>query len=191
MTRTSRLLLLPALALLAGLTACGQGGQAASGENTANTANTENTGQTAPRAPAAPSGPPASQGGLDPCALLTSAERSKAGLTSVGEPKAIGSARTCDWTEPGTFGLAISVDESKGLTDLRTEKKTARQIKVGAREALKVADPKADDGTCAVLLGAGESASVQIDVSNTNFTGTEAACARADKVAGLVEPKLP
>ncbi|AXB49201.1 hypothetical protein A4R43_41390 [Amycolatopsis albispora] len=123
--------------------------------------------------------------------MLTSAERSTAGLTSVGEPKAIGSARTCDWTEPGTFGLAISVDESKGLADLRTEKKTARQVKVGAREALKVADPKADDGTCAVLLGAGESASVQIDVSNTNFTGTEAACARADKVAGLVEPKLP
>ncbi|MBN6037934.1 DUF3558 family protein [Amycolatopsis sp. 195334CR] len=181
MPRTPRLfLLLPALALLA---ACGQGGQAASGENTVHTV---------PPPPAAPStAPPANQGGLDPCTLLTSAERSTAGLTSVGEPKAIGSARTCDWTEPGTFGLAISVDGSKGLTDLRTEKKTAKQIKVGAREALKVADPKADDGTCAVLLGAGESASVQIDVSNTNFTGTEAACARADKVAGLVEPKLP
>ncbi|WP_113698249.1 DUF3558 family protein [Amycolatopsis albispora] len=179
MTRVPRpLLLLPALALLA---ACGQGepsGQAASGEN-----------PPAPPTAAAPTS--AAPAGLDPCTLLTSAERSTAGLTSVGEPKAIGSARTCDWTEPGTFGLAISVDESKGLADLRTEKKTARQVKVGAREALKVADPKADDGTCAVLLGAGESASVQIDVSNTNFTGTEAACARADKVAGLVEPKLP
>ncbi|MBP2181988.1 DUF3558 domain-containing protein [Amycolatopsis magusensis] len=171
------LLLLPALALA---TACAQGEPAASGGDTSTAADT-----------AAPNSAPPGQAGLDPCTLLSSAERSTVGLTSVGEPKAIGSARTCDWTEAGTFGLAISVDESKGLADLRTEKRSARQIEVGGREGLKVADAKADDGTCAVLLGAGESASVQIDVSNTTFTGTEAACARADEVAGLVEPKLP
>ena len=57
--------------------------------------------------------------------------------------------------------------------------------------ALKVADKKAADGTCAVLLGVGDGASVQIDVSNTAFSDTPLACRRAGTVAGLVEPKLP
>ncbi len=56
---------------------------------------------------------------------------------------------------------------------------------------VKDADKKAADGTCAVLLGMGEKASVQIDVSNTNFTDTPLACERAVTVAGLAEPKLP
>jgi hypothetical protein len=56
---------------------------------------------------------------------------------------------------------------------------------------LKVADKKAADGTCAVLLGVGDGASVQIDVSNTGFSDTPLACRRAGTVAGLVEPKLP
>ncbi|MFF5992128.1 DUF3558 domain-containing protein [Prauserella flavalba] len=129
---------------------------------------------------------------LDPCGLLTPAERSTAGLTSTGEQKSLGGARACDYTEPGSYGVTITIDETSGLADLRTEEEgTAEQVRIGAHDALRVADHDADDGTCAVLLGTGESASVHVDVTNTNFTGTAQACTRADTVAGLIEPKLP
>ncbi|MBB5856607.1 DUF3558 domain-containing protein [Amycolatopsis umgeniensis] len=128
---------------------------------------------------------------LDPCALLGPADRSSAGLNTLGVPKEINGARACDWTVPATFGVTITVDEKNGLANLEIARKTATKTKVGDRQALKVADKKAADGTCAVLIGMGEKASVQIDVSNTNFTDTPLACERAVTVAGLAEPKLP
>ncbi|WP_199748936.1 DUF3558 domain-containing protein [Amycolatopsis sp. WAC 01376] len=141
--------------------------------------------------PAPSSSAPAPDRGVDPCALLGPQDRSTAGINVLGVAKEINGARACDWTVPATFGVTITVDERNGLTDLEVARKTATKTKVGGRDALKVADKKAADGTCAVLLGMGEKASVQIDVSNTNFTDTPLACERAVKVAGLAEPKLP
>jgi hypothetical protein len=146
--------------------------------------------------PAVSSSPPApasspSFASLEPCALLSPVDRSTAGLTSPGEDKTIGASRACDWTEPGSFGVTITLDGSSGLSGLSVAKGTSRRIKVGKRAALQVADKKAADGTCAVLLGVGDSASAQVDVSNTSFTGTDLACRRAGTVAGLIEPKLP
>ncbi|OXM43814.1 hypothetical protein CFP71_41145 [Amycolatopsis thailandensis] len=141
--------------------------------------------------PAPSSSAPATDGHVDPCTLLDPKDRSTAGLNVPGVPKEINGARACDWTVPATFGVTITVDERNGLADLEIARKTATKTKVGDRQALKVADKKAADGTCAVLLGLGEKASVQIDVSNTNFTDTPLACERAVKVAGLAEPKLP
>lgn len=135
---------------------------------------------------------PTQPAALDPCGLLSPAERSTAGLTTTGEQKSLGGARACDYTEPGSYGVTITIDETSGLAALRTgQEGTAEQVRIGAHDALRVADHEADDGTCAVLLGTGESASVHVDVTNTNFTGTAEACTRADTVAGLIEPKLP
>ncbi|MFE5502513.1 DUF3558 domain-containing protein [Amycolatopsis japonica] len=142
-------------------------------------------------APASSSSAPAPDRGVDPCTLLDPKDRSTAGITVLGVAKEINGARACDWTVPATFGVTITVDEKNGLADLEVERKTATKTKVGGRNALKVADKKAADGTCAVLLGMGEKASVQIDVSNTNFADTPLACERAVTVAGLAEPKLP
>ncbi|MFI5559496.1 DUF3558 family protein [Amycolatopsis japonica] len=142
-------------------------------------------------APAPSSSAPAPDRGVDPCTLLDPKDRSTAGINVLGVAKEINGARACDWTVPATFGVTITVDEKNGLADLEVARKTATKTKVGGRNALKVADKKAADGTCAVLLGMGEKASVQIDVSNTNFTDTPLACERAVTVAGLAEPKLP
>jgi hypothetical protein len=128
---------------------------------------------------------------LDPCTLLSPQDRSTAGVTVLGEPKTIAGARACDWTVPGTFGVTVTFDEKNGLADLDVAKKNATKTTVGTHPGLKVADKKAADGTCAVLLGVGDGASVQIDVSNTGFSDTPLACRRAGTVAGLVEPKLP
>ena len=128
---------------------------------------------------------------IDPCTLLTPQDRSAAGVSVPGKPKDIAGVRACDWTVPGTFGVTVSLSDTDGLADLQVAKKTATKTKVGSHPALQVADKKAADGTCAVLLGVGDTASVQVDVSNTGFSDTPLACRRAGTVAGLVEPKLP
>jgi hypothetical protein len=138
--------------------------------------------------------PPAAPGtlaALDPCTLLSPQDRSSAGVSVLGKPKDIAGARACDWTVPASFGVTVTLDERNGLADLAVAKKTATKTTVGAHPALRVSDKKAADGTCAVLLGVGDSGSVQVDVSNTGFTDTALACRRAGTVAGLVEPKLP
>jgi len=128
---------------------------------------------------------------LDPCALLGPQDRSTAGISVLGKPKEIAGARACDWSVPGTFGVTVTLSATDGLADLDVAKKNVTKTTVGRHPALKVADKKAADGTCAVLLGVGDGASVQIDVSNTAFSDTPLACRRAGTVAGLVEPKLP
>lgn len=134
---------------------------------------------------------PTSLAQLDPCALLSPSDRSTAGLTQLGQPKKIGEARACDWTVPATFGVTVTLDENAGLANLDLSGGTRTKKKVGAHQAVQLVDRKATDGTCAVLLGVGKSASVQVDVSNSTFSDTTLACGRATTVAGLVEPKLP
>jgi hypothetical protein len=150
-------------------------------------------GHSSAQAPAVPppSATPTGLAGLDPCTLLSPQDRSTAGVTVLGKPKDIAGARACDWTVPGTFGVTVTFDDRRGLADLDVAKKNVTKTTVGRHPGLKVADKKAADGTCAVLLGVGDGASVQIDVSNTGFSDTPLACRRAGTVAGLVEPKLP
>jgi uncharacterized protein DUF3558 len=158
-------------------------------------------GCSAPVTPA-PAGPPPVQtttaptlatvvAGPDPCSLLSTVDRSTAGLSTPGEGRTIGRDRACEWTEPGTFGLTVTVADSTPLSGLRTPEGTAQRSTVGRHRAIRVSDAAADDGTCAVLLAAGENASVQVDVTNSAFHDTALACRRADTVAQLIEPRLP
>lgn len=141
--------------------------------------------------PAPPPDAPAGLGALDPCGLLSSADRSSAGLSALGKPKAIGRAKGCDWTEPGTFGVTVTVDAERAPTELNTEKGSRRKTKAGDRTAYEVADREAANGVCAVLMTAGKGGSASVDVSNANFRDTDLACERAKTVAGLIAPKLP
>lgn len=142
---------------------------------------------------APPARPASSLARLDPCTLLDPGQRSRAGLTSAGDAKPIGAARACDWTEAGRFGVTVTLDGTTGLDQLRVQRRAADPITIGGHRALLVADRKAGDGTCAVLIGAGDGAgaSAQIDVSNNSFSDTDLACRRAMTVAAFVEPKLP
>lgn len=182
MAERNRLLWAPALLLL--LAGCGQ-----------HAAQPAAAGHTSAHATASAEPPPVAAwtglAAIDPCTLLDPQDRSAAGVSVLGKPKQIAGYRACDWTVPGTFGVTVTLSETDGLADLEVAKKTATKTKVGAHPALQVADKKAADGTCAVLLGVGDAASVQIDVSNTGFSDTPLACRRAGTVAGLVEPKLP
>ncbi|HJQ48843.1 MAG TPA: DUF3558 family protein [Amycolatopsis sp.] len=122
---------------------------------------------------------------LRPCALLSPSDRSTAGLTSLGKDKTIGTARACDWTETGTFGLTITLDDTAALADLNTA--GGKPVTVGRHHGVRVGST----GGCGVLLAAGDRATAQVDVTNASFTGSAAACDKATTVAGLIEPKLP
>lgn len=140
--------------------------------------------QTTSAATTSPTGP-------DPCSLLSIMDRSAAGLSTPGKAKAIGTDRACDWTEPGRFGLTVTVADSTPLSGLHVPEGTAEWLTVGRHRAIEVSDAAAGDGTCAVLLAAGANASVQVDVTNSGFHDTVLACQRASTVAGLIEPRLP
>jgi hypothetical protein len=178
-------LLVPGMVVLAG---CGAGGPAPA------QAAAPLSISPSPSTPHAQPGGSAAQSplaALKPCELLSPAGRSTAGLTSLGTEKVIGGAPACDWTEPGAFGVTITLDDRSSLPELKVARKAASVTKIGRHDALQVADKAAADGTCAVLLGVGESASAQVDVSNSAFSDTALACRRARTVAGLIEPKLP
>lgn len=170
---------------LFGVSACGAAGGAdasggASGVSASTTVPSEDD--------ARPSSATAAE--ADPCTWLTPAERSTAGLTVPGERRTVGSAAACDYTEPGAGGITVTFDTSSALADLRPDGQ-ATPLRIAGREALRVADPAADDGTCAMLLAAGPEASVHIDVSTAEFRGTRESCERASTVAELIAPDLP
>ncbi|MBB3665047.1 MULTISPECIES: DUF3558 domain-containing protein [Prauserella salsuginis group] len=174
-------------AALLGVSACGEaGGDAAAGAGGASPdtpVETGPSGTTAPSASAVTADP-------DPCAWLTPAERSTAGLTVPGERRTVGSVRACDYTEPGAGGVTVTFDTTSALAELQPEGQTT-PLQIAGREARRVADPAADDGTCTVLLAAGPAASVHIDVSTADFRGTSESCDRASAVAELIAPDLP
>ncbi|PRX51134.1 uncharacterized protein DUF3558 [Prauserella shujinwangii] len=178
---------LPLAACGATQVAGGQGERVAPAAASVRPAPSEPGGSPAPSSP--PRATPVPLSALHPCDLLSPSERSRVGLTVPGTETTIGEARACDFTEPGAFGVTITVDERSGLGEAAPER--ARRTWIGGHEAARVADEAADDGTCAVLLAVGVAASVQVDVSNAGFRGTEQACARADTVARLIEPDLP
>jgi hypothetical protein len=142
-----------------------------------------------------PSAPPSASAtglaALDPCALLSTVDRSTAGLSAPGQGRTIGGNRACDWTQTGVFGLTITLDEQTALSDLTVAKGTGQKLTIGRHPAIRVSDVSAGDGTCAVLLSAGDNASAQVDVTNSAFSDTTLACDRAGTVARLIEPELP
>ncbi|HVW40747.1 MAG TPA: DUF3558 family protein [Amycolatopsis sp.] len=141
--------------------------------------------QAASDGPATTTAPAPSAAALEPCGLLSPADRSTAGLTSPGTDKTIGTARACDWTETGTFGLTVTVDDTAALSDLDTG--GGKQVTIGRHRGVQVAST----GGCGVLLATGAKATAQVDVTNASFRDSAAACRRATTVAGLIEPKLP
>ena len=134
--------------------------------------------------------------GLDPCGLLDPTERSRAGLTSPGEPTTVAGSQACDYLQPGAFGVTVTLDEQADLETIRERASTAQEVRIGSSPALRVADEVADDGTCSVLLPAGEPGasagvrSVHIDVTLADFHDTAQACSHATTVAESIEPEL-
>lgn len=152
--------------------------------------NADGTGHARP-VPGAPTGATGGGIGVDPCALLGAEDRSSAGLTSPGEHITVAGSPACDYVQPGSFGLTVTVDGRTDLEEVRDRAPRAEAVRVGSAHALLVADRDADDGVCSVSVSVGSrNGTVHIDVTNADFHDTTLACTRATTVAELIEPEL-
>jgi hypothetical protein len=148
----------------------------------------------APTSPAAPTG--SSPGGvaatssIEPCSLLSVNDLTQYGSFSGPESKELGGARACGFqrqlasASDKELGVTVNVRDKQGIdsvNDLGNGKQTG---KVNGRAAVKTSGA----GACVIALGVGDSA--RVDVSITAGTVDEA-CTVVDKLADVVEPKLP
>jgi hypothetical protein len=135
---------------------------------------------------------PTDAAALDPCALLDATDRSTAGLSALGEPTTVAGSRACEYVQPGAFGVTVTVDERTDLDTVRSRAAHVEDVRIGALDAVRIADPAADDGTCSVTVAVGRpgARSVHVDVTTTDFRDTAQACTRATTVAELIEPEL-
>jgi uncharacterized protein DUF3558 len=120
---------------------------------------------------------------LRPCTLLTSAEQARLQIGASRE-KLTGSERLCEYTESGNFALAVGIVDEHGLTTVHSASPT-RSLTIGAHDARQATD---GNHGCAVILGVTDTSRVDVI---TAAASEPQACAIAQQVATLVEPKLP
>ncbi|WP_218151700.1 DUF3558 domain-containing protein [Amycolatopsis arida] len=162
------------------LTACGgEGGTARPTEQNPTTGS--------PTSASSPSaGGDTSAAGLDPCGLLDPAELAEFGTFSAGRPVNQGGARGCDWiADRGPYaGLGVGVDirDAQGVDEVNDLGDGVQTGDINERPAAQTSTL----GACIIALSLGENARADVSVN-----AGERSCEIADKVAGIVEPKLP
>lgn len=139
-------------------------------------------------APATGSGNTAS---IDPCSLVSAAEVSSYGTFKSPEAGESGGARTCtlvkDVATASEEGLSLSVGirDSQGLDSVNDAGNGKTNGNVNGRKAVLVPTPPTE---CVMALEVGSGSRVDVVASSTD---PEKACGIAQKIADIVEPKLP
>lgn len=121
---------------------------------------------------------------LDPCSLLTDAERADLEL-SAGEPDDVGGGIGCRWRGPEESSGGI-IWATRGFDDLNAEGRTVTDLSIGGRDARMLENDVG--GVCSVDLAVTPSSTV---TTTTVHDDADFACARAEQLARLIEPKLP
>jgi hypothetical protein len=129
---------------------------------------------------------------VQPCDLLSSSVQNQYGLSKADSIPIYG-VRPCNWhkevDENGLNGLAVEIDvrDHTGLKDIVTHGFTVSLDNIGSHQGRLI--KLNAGGTCAVALGVGDSA--RVDVGVTAGTDTLRACQAANQLAKVVEPQLP
>ncbi|MEU4801736.1 DUF3558 domain-containing protein [Actinosynnema sp. NPDC023587] len=123
----------------------------------------------------------------DPCALITreEAERVLGRLRQDPEPRTLGSATTCRYS-PETATVILAVRTNVGLTGVQANGGEIKETSVGGRPAKELLDAT---GSCGIYLGVTDRSRVDV-VVNATSSGREP-CPIANRVAEVVEPRLP
>jgi hypothetical protein len=130
------------------------------------------------------------------CSLLTQAEAqqidaSMSGPQDLGKPG--GASSSCGWQtpkndpDPVTLGIAIRPGLTLTQNNTQSGQVTHGKTKLG-HEAELIKEPQGP-GICALTIAIGTQGIV--DFSGTRFNDTEGACTIANRLADIVEPKLP
>ncbi len=167
---------------VAPLVAVGLFGLAACGNSTGGTATPETTS-----APTGGNG--VSTAAVQPCDLISATDATQLQLTK-GGPVNEGAARACTWSKPvdsngqNGYTVEIGVRDSQSVSSFNSAGFTITQDNVGRHQGIQAVD----SGGCFVVIGVGNASRVDVLIS---MTDTNAACEFANKVAKVVEPKLP
>lgn len=143
-------------------------------------------------ASATPSAAAADIDAVEPCSLLTDDELAQFGEFKAPDEKEVGTARTCTYLAERTSAsneqasVGFAVRDNVGVADLTDHGYGVQegQTVTTGREATQA---KTDDG-CTVALAVGEGARVDTVVLGMD---PNKACATANKIAEIVDPKLP
>jgi hypothetical protein len=145
----------------------------------------------------APSTAPSSAGGssaattsIQPCSLLSASDLAEYGTFTGPTERELGGARACSFLRKlesaSDKGLTVSIGirDTQGISSVNDPGGGKESASVNGRDAVKAKGTSA----CLVALGVGDKARVDVSVTSDS---TDEACAAADKIAGVVEPKLP
>jgi hypothetical protein len=143
-------------------------------------------------ASAGPSSAASATSSIKPCSLVSATDLAQYGTFAAPQEKELGGARSCllqrtrQSASDKELGVSINVRDTQGtdtVTDLGGGKTTG---KLNGRTAIEAPGPA--QGGCLMALAVGDNA--RVDVSITADSAQEA-CTVAEKVADVVEPKLP
>ncbi|MGQ0838298.1 DUF3558 family protein [Actinokineospora sp.] len=127
---------------------------------------------------------------IEPCDLLSAADRTSLGIPAGKQDDVVGS-RGCNWTKSGDFGFSIGLLPDLGLKDGNYQGGTPTPIEIGKHEATKLENMGGGDGGCDIFIAITESSSVHLTVTASGLSDTPKACAKALLVAQIIDPKLP
>lgn len=122
---------------------------------------------------------------LDPCSLLTAGEVAQLHLPP-GKPETTAGNAVCEWNQQGSGIVDVTVRPNKGIDDLNTSGRTVTDVNIGAHKGRRLEGP--EPGLCDVDIAVSEKSSVTVGAVHDQ---TPPACALAEQVANLIEPKLP
>jgi len=171
---------------LAGLVACGdqRDGTPVAAESSSATRSPTSRSPTS-RPPSTTSG--SGLAALDPCELLTPAERAQLQLPG-GEPDNTGGDPGCNWNKGADGGLvSVTVLESQGINQLNPGNATKiENVTIGTHQGRRLEFP---EGNCSFDIAITNASSVT--VAALVAEKLPEACVLAQRAANLIEPKLP
>ncbi|RSM66133.1 DUF3558 family protein [Amycolatopsis sp. WAC 01376] len=127
---------------------------------------------------------------IDPCSLLGVADLASYGTFKAPVPKDAGGARGCDFTKEAETAadavtLGVDIRDKQGVDSVVDGGNGKTTGNVNGRKAVLV--PKPPSG-CLMALEIGASARADVVVVASD---PEKSCGMAEKIADIVEPKLP
>ncbi|HEY8458248.1 MAG TPA: DUF3558 family protein [Actinopolymorphaceae bacterium] len=127
---------------------------------------------------------------VDPCSLMTEEAAAAVDITDIssGEPRQVGTSRTCRWhvekeTAAASSVVVIGVDDTYGTRQMNPDVDRT-PVTIGKRRAVR----SLGDFSCSVLIDVGDRSHVLVQFAGT---GEITDCPPALKLARLIEPELP
>ncbi|MFE5507248.1 DUF3558 domain-containing protein [Amycolatopsis japonica] len=127
---------------------------------------------------------------IDPCSLVGAADLASFGTFEPPVPENVGGARVCEFTKDSqtaadSVTLSVGVRDKQGVDGVVDGGNGKTTGNVNGRKAVLVPKPPA---SCLMALEISASARADLVVVSTD---PEKSCGMAEKIADIVEPKLP